>query len=147
MPFNPSAGIHYQGHSQDIGWMPWQQNGATVGQLAPAKHLEAIRIVVSDLPNCNVQYRAKVNSQGWTAWGENGAVVGTTGKNLPLENIQIKIDRTQCEGIVIKSRINLQKSGWQPWVENSSVLNVDMAETDSNNSIIGLELQLESMGS
>lgn len=142
IPFKPSASIHYQGHIQDIGWGEWEQNGATLGQINNLKRLEAIRIVVSDLPECNIQYRAKVQTQGWTDWGENGASVGTTGKNLPLEKIQIKVDSAQCEGFIVKSRVNLQNSGWQPWVKNVSALDIDTPTTDEQNSIVGLELQL-----
>ncbi|MFI3137735.1 MAG: hypothetical protein QX197_13250 [Methylococcaceae bacterium] len=143
----PSAAIHYQGHVQDVGWMPWQQNGATIGQIDAAERLEAVRIVLADLPQCSVHYRAKLKDRGWTTWVSDGISVGTVGLSQPLYNFQVMLDSDRCENLTVKYRVYLHNQGWQVWVDaNKTTINHNayaVFDEQSQKVIEGMELLLE----
>lgn len=95
------AGISYQVHVQNKGWMDPVQNGVLAGTTAKGLRIEAVRINLIGLDGYDVYYRGHVQNRGnipyenneW-GWVKNGADLGTTGENLRLEAIQIKIVKT-----------------------------------------------------
>jgi len=96
------AGISYQVHVQNKGWMGTVQNGDFAGTTGDSLRIEAIKINLTGLDGYEVYYRGHVQNKGnipvvdntW-GWVKNGAELGTTGENLRLEAIEIKIVKTE----------------------------------------------------
>lgn len=95
------AGISYQVHVQNEGWMDPVQDGVLAGTTGRSLRIESIKINLVGLDGYDVYYRGHVQNRGdipteddqWT-WVKNGAELGTTGDSLRLEAIQIKIVKT-----------------------------------------------------
>ncbi len=96
------AGISYDVHVQNKGWLGPVANGAYAGTTAQGLRIEAIKINLTGLDGYDVYYRGHVQNKGdipvvdssW-GWVKNGAQLGTTGESLRLESIQIKIVKTE----------------------------------------------------
>lgn len=96
------AGITYQVHVQDQGWLAPVSNGTFTGTTAQSLRIEAIKISLVGLSGYDVYYRGHVENKGdvpsangeWT-WVKNGTQLGTTGDSLRLEAIEIKIVKSQ----------------------------------------------------
>lgn len=96
------AGISYDVHVQNKGWLGPVANGAYAGTTAQSLRIEAIKINLTGLDGYEVYYRGHVQNKGdipvvdesW-GWVKNGAQLGTTGESLRLESIQIKIVKTE----------------------------------------------------
>ena len=94
------AGITYQVHVQNRGWMTPVSNGAFAGTSGQSLRIEAIRISLDNLEDYDVYYRGHVQNRGdlpqtdgsW-GWVKNGADLGTTGSSLRLEELEVKIVR------------------------------------------------------
>lgn len=96
------AGISYDVHVQNKGWMGTVENGNFAGTTGESLRIEAIKIYLTGLDGYEVYYRGHVQNKGnipvvdntW-GWVKNGAELGTTGDSLRLESIQIKIVKTE----------------------------------------------------
>lgn len=95
------AGVSYEVHVQNKGWMGTVENGDFSGTTGEGLRIEAIKINLTGLDGYEVYYRGHVQNKGDipvvdNAWGwvKNGAELGTTGESLRLESIQIKIVKT-----------------------------------------------------
>lgn len=96
------AGISYDVHVQNKGWMGTVENGNFAGTTGESLRIEAIKINLTGLDGYEVYYRGHVQNKGnipvvdntW-GWVKNGAELGTTGESLRLESIQIKIVNTE----------------------------------------------------
>lgn len=96
------AGISYDVHVQNEGWMGPVGNGEFAGTTNRSLRIEAIKINLTGLSGYDVYYRGHVQNKGnipvvdntW-GWVKNGAELGTTGESLRLESIQIKIVKTE----------------------------------------------------
>ena len=96
------AGISYDVHVQNEGWMGAVANGEFAGTTNRSLRIEAIKINLTGLSGYDVYYRGHVQNKGnipvvdntW-GWVKNGAELGTTGESLRLESIQIKIVKTE----------------------------------------------------
>ncbi|WKY42806.1 hypothetical protein Q5O14_08950 [Eubacteriaceae bacterium ES2] len=92
------AGISYQVHVQNKGWMDPVDNGQLAGTTGESLQIEAIRISLTNLEDYDVYYRGHVQNYGnlpqtndeW-GWVKNGETLGTTEESLRLEQIEIKI--------------------------------------------------------
>ena len=92
------AGISYEVHVQNEGWMDPEENGAFAGTTARSLRIEAIKINLTGLDDYVVCYRGHVQNKGdipvvddtW-GWVKDGAVLGSTGEGLRLESIEIKV--------------------------------------------------------
>jgi hypothetical protein len=92
------AGISYEVHVQNEGWMNAAENGEFAGTTAHSLRIEAIKINLTGLDDYVVCYRGHVQNKGdipvvddaW-GWVKDGAVLGSTGEGLRLESLQIKI--------------------------------------------------------
>lgn len=96
------AGVSYEVHVQNKGWMGTVENGDFSGTTGEGLRIEAIKINLTGLDGYEVYYRGHVQNKGDipvvdNAWGwvKNGAELGTTGESLRLESIQIKIVKTE----------------------------------------------------
>lgn len=96
------AGISYQVHVQNKGWMGVVENGNFAGTTGEGLRIEAIKINLTGLDGYEVYYRGHVQNKGNipvidNAWGwvKNGTELGTTGESLRLESIEIKIVKTE----------------------------------------------------
>jgi len=95
------AGISYEVHVQNEGWMDPVQNGILAGTTSKSLRIESIKINLIGLDGYDVYYRGHVQNHGdvpyddnqW-GWVKNGAELGTTGEGLRLEAIEIKIVKT-----------------------------------------------------
>lgn len=93
-----NAGINYEVHVQNVGWMSPVSNGEFAGTVGNGFRVESIKISLVNLPDYEVHYRGHVQNRGdiptinneW-GWYKDGAELGTTGSSLRLEEIQIKI--------------------------------------------------------
>lgn len=96
------AGISYEVHVQNEGWMKAAENGEFAGTTARSLRIEAIKINLTGLDGYDVYYRGHVQNKGdiptvnntW-GWVKNGDELGTTGESLRLESIEIKIVKTE----------------------------------------------------
>ncbi|MBI4856675.1 MAG: hypothetical protein HY818_08045 [Acetobacterium woodii] len=95
------AGISYDVHVQNRGWMGPVENGNFAGTIGDSLRIEAIKINLIGLDGYDVYYRGHVQNKGnipvvdntW-GWVKNGAELGSTGESLRLESIEIKIVKT-----------------------------------------------------
>ncbi|WP_145972675.1 YDG domain-containing protein [Acetobacterium woodii] len=93
-----NAGISYQVHVQNEGWMEPVSNGEFTGTEGRGLRVESIKIWLDNLDGYDVYYRGHVqnignipqNNSEW-GWVKNGEELGTTGSCLRLEELQIKI--------------------------------------------------------
>ena len=88
--------VQIQAHVQDIGWPSddsWVGNGEIAGTTGQNKHIEAIRIKLSDslAANYSIWYRVHVSDVGWMAWARDGADAGTQGYGRAIEAIEIRL--------------------------------------------------------
>ncbi|MBU4438931.1 MAG: GDSL-type esterase/lipase family protein [Acetobacterium sp.] len=96
------AGISYDVHVQNKGWMGTVENGNFAGTTGDSLRIEAIKINLTGLDGYDVYYRGHVQNKGNipvvdTTWGwvKNGTELGSTGESLRLESIEIKIVKTE----------------------------------------------------
>ncbi len=103
-----NAGITYQVHVQNEGWMTPVTTNEFAGTEGLGQRIESIKIDLVNLPDYDVYYRGHVQNRGnipvvnanqW-GWVKNGAELGTTGSSLRLEEIQIKIVKKNDDGVV-----------------------------------------------
>lgn len=95
------AGISYEVHVENKGWMKAVKNGDFAGTSGEGLRVESIKIALVNLPDYDVYYRGHVQNRGdipvidgnedsW-GWLKNGTELGTVGEGLRLEELQIKI--------------------------------------------------------
>ncbi|MDZ5726407.1 hypothetical protein [Acetobacterium sp. K1/6] len=103
-----NAGITYQVHVQNEGWMTPVKTNEFAGTEGLGQRIESIKIDLVNLPDFDVYYRGHVQDKGnipvvnanqW-GWVKNGDELGTTGSSLRLEEIQIKIVKKNDDGVV-----------------------------------------------
>lgn len=103
-----NAGITYQVHVQNEGWMTPVTTNEFAGTEGLGQRIESIKIDLVNLPDYDVYYRGHVQDKGnipvvnanqW-GWVKNGDELGTTGSSLRLEEIQIKIVKKNDNGVV-----------------------------------------------
>lgn len=103
-----NAGITYQVHVQNEGWMTPVKTNEFAGTERLGQRIESIKIDLVNLPDFDVYYRGHVQDKGnipvvnanqW-GWVKNGDELGTTGSSLRLEEIQIKIVKKNDDGVV-----------------------------------------------
>lgn len=103
-----NAGITYQVHVQNEGWMTPVTTNEFAGTEGLGQRIESIKIDLVNLPDYDVYYRGHVQDKGnipvvnanqW-GWVKNGDELGTTGSSLRLEEIQIKIVKKNDDGVV-----------------------------------------------
>ncbi|WP_423055569.1 chitobiase/beta-hexosaminidase C-terminal domain-containing protein [Acetobacterium carbinolicum] len=95
-----NAGISYQVHVQNKGWMDAMSDGSFAGTTGKGLRIESIRISLNNLDDYDVYYRGHVQNRGdlpqidgeW-GWVKNGQDLGSTGSSLRLEELQIKLVR------------------------------------------------------
>ena len=85
------ARIKYEGHVQDLAWLPVAYDGQIAGTEGLGLRLEAIKISLENMPGYSVQYQAHVQNIGWQPWVSDGQVAGTEGLRLPVEALRIRI--------------------------------------------------------
>lgn len=98
--------LRYNAHVQDIGWIGWQDAGATEGTMGESRRIEAVILEANN--GLSVQYRAHVQDIGWQGWKNSGEVAGTTGESKRLEALQIKSNK------LLEAQEYLQDVGWMP---------------------------------
>ena len=89
------AGISYEVHAQNRGWMPAAADGALAGTTGQSKRLEAVRISLTGEAakegNYSVWYRIHSQDYGWLGWAHDGKPAGTTGLGRRAEAIDVQV--------------------------------------------------------
>ena len=90
-----SAGISYEVHVQNKGWLPPVADGALAGTTGQSRRLEAVRIsLTGDAAGegeYSVWYRVHSQSHGWLGWAHDGQEAGTTGLSKRAEAIDVQV--------------------------------------------------------
>lgn len=134
------AGIVYEVHVENEGWLAPAKNGAFAGTIGKGQRVESIKIHLENLPGYSVYYRGHVQNIGdipqvdsdW-GWKKDGEELGTTGSSLRLEELQVKIvkttDLTAYNAALTKvSEADYTADSWKSYkavVDQNSVTMVD----------------------
>ena len=109
------AGIAYQAHVQDVGWMDWVSDGETAGTTGQARRMEAIRIHLVNPPaGMGVRYQAQVEGLGWMQWVLDGETAGTTGRALRLQAVRIALVNAPPD-CSLTYQAHVEEAGWGAW--------------------------------
>jgi len=109
------AGITYQAHVQDVGWMEWVSDGAIAGTTGQARRMEALRVHLVNPPAAmRVRYQAHVEDMGWLDWVLDGATAGTTHRGLRLEAVHIALVNAPPD-CTLMYQAHVEGIGWTEW--------------------------------
>lgn len=114
-----NAGLKYQAHVQDSGWLPVVHDGMIAGTTGYYARLEALRIN----PPKGWALRVKVHVQdiGWTQYDiahGNDTIIGTTGECLRIEMLEIDVTkRPEGDTRKLKFRVHQEYVGWKAWTD------------------------------
>jgi len=94
-PAVANLSMQYMAHLQDIGDVPFVNEGQFVGMRGESRRLEgfAIQLTGSQAANFNVFYMAHLQDIGDTGFFQNGQFCGTRGESRRVEGILVRIDR------------------------------------------------------
>jgi hypothetical protein len=113
--------VAYQGHVQNIGWMPAVKDGELCGTSGRALRVEAIAIALKNAPaGLSITYRAHVQNIGWQSWVSDGIIAGTYGKAYRVEALEIKLTGTDADKYSIEYQAHVENIGWQDWVKDGA---------------------------
>lgn len=108
------AGLKYQGHSQDIGWLPEVRDGQTAGTVGYGKRLEAIRF--TSIPaSWSISAKAHIANIGWRDFGtvKAGDVIGTTGKACAIESLIVDAVAPNGDRRKLHYQVHQENVGWK----------------------------------
>ena len=88
-----SGSVVYQAHVENVGWQKEVKDGQLAGTVGKNKHIEALRIKLTDqlAEKYDIYYRVNIEGRGWLDWTVNGGDSGSTGLDLAVRGIEIKI--------------------------------------------------------
>lgn len=119
-----SGNIIYQAHVQDIGWMTSVSDGMVGGTTGKGKHLEALKISLSeevtrfgDLSG-DVICQTHVQDYGWLSEVSGENIAGTTGKNKHMEAVIINLTDDVADVYDVYYRVHVANYGWLGWAKN-----------------------------
>ena len=108
--------IEGRAHVQNVGWMGWAENGATIGTTGRGLRVEALNLKVTNSDYAgSIEYRAHVQNVGWQPWVKDGNIAGVTGKSLRVEAIQVKLTGELAEKFDVYYRVHAANIGWLGW--------------------------------
>ncbi len=111
--------LRISGHSQDIGWQDYVNDGQIVGTTDQNKSLEAFRINPNpNLPEGTVQARAYIQGSGWSNWIDSPNVVGTVGESKRIFAIELRLTGPLANEYNISYQIFADQKGWEDWVSD-----------------------------
>lgn len=113
-----TAGVTYEAHVQNYGWMDSVSDGATAGTTGERLQMEALKINVTGDDNLGITYRAHVQNVGWQDWVSDGEEAGTTGENLRIEAVQIRLTGENADQYDVFYRVHNKNTGWSSWTCN-----------------------------
>lgn len=110
------AGLYYQAHVQNYGWLPKVHDGQVAGIVGHSLRLEALKI---DPPEgLELEVKVYIQDEGWKSFSGikhgNNTVIGTTNKALRVEDIIINVIKNDT-GKTLKYRVHRQSLGWGSW--------------------------------
>ena len=119
---NKVPSVLYRTHVQGIGWQEGVKDGAMSGTSGQSKRLEAINMVLSNVPYGNgITYRTHVQTYGWQGWKFDGQMAGTSGESKRLEAIQIQLTGEIAKYYDVYYQTHIQKFGWSGWASNGEM--------------------------
>ena len=88
-----SGSVVYQAYVENVGWQKEVKDGQLAGTVGKNKHIEALRIKLTDqlAEKYDIYYRVNIEGRGWLDWTVNGGDSGSTGLDLAVRGIEIKI--------------------------------------------------------
>ncbi|MBR3387490.1 MAG: Ig domain-containing protein, partial [Bacteroidales bacterium] len=121
------AGLKYQGHSQDLGWLPEVRDGQTAGTVGYGKRLEAIKFTA--IPEgWELTVRAHIANVGWKNYGviSKDMAIGTTGKSCAIEDLIIGVARRpKGDTRKLYFQVHQQDRGWKGVTPEGSASGTD----------------------
>jgi hypothetical protein len=120
---NCYAGIRYQSHVEEFGWLSWVLDGQLSGTTGRRRRMEAIQMHLLNLPpGVSVRYKVYLGgSVGWTGEYYDGQMAGTTGQGRALEAIQIWLAGPVPAGCHINYEAHVGGIGWQGARSNGQI--------------------------
>ncbi|MFV0393800.1 MAG: C39 family peptidase [Coprobacillaceae bacterium] len=113
--------VNYSTHVSDIGWMSYQENGATSGNTTGKFQIEAIKMKISDSNySGNINYSLHCEDIGWQSSVNADTMAGTVGKGLRAEAIKISLDGELATYYDVYYRVYIYGKGWLDWTSNGS---------------------------
>jgi len=93
-PRVPGLSMRYMAHLQDIGDVPFVNEGQFVGTRGQSRRLEgfAIELTATASANFNVFYMAHLQDIGDTGFYQNGQFCGTRGESRRVEGILVRVE-------------------------------------------------------
>lgn len=142
--------VTYSAHVQDIGWMDSVADGKVSGTQGRAKHMEALRIYLTNPVDENgnkiegsVEYDAHSQDVGWQNGITAGNIGGTTGRNKKLEAMRIRLTGAVAQAYDIYYRAHCSDWGTMGWAKNGET----SGTVGYNRSIESIEIKVLPKGS
>jgi uncharacterized protein YjdB len=114
----PSAiRIQYRAYVQDLGWLPWQDEGNQAGTTDQGRRLEALEFrIVSGSTQSRIRYRSHISGVGWESeWRYDGATSGSAGSTI--EAIQVGLENAGSTNN-LATEVYAQEWGWLGFVRD-----------------------------
>ena len=110
-----NAGIKYQVHSQNYGWLPQVRDGQVAGTTGESLRMEAIKV---DPPEgWELVVKAHIQNDGWKIYRGivhgNDIVIGTTGQAKRLEMLSFDVVKSPAGSPDLQFQVHQQNVGWK----------------------------------
>jgi uncharacterized protein YjdB len=117
---NCYAAVRYQAYAANLGWLGWGYDGFVAGTTGQSRQMEAVQLMLSNMPGTSIRYTVHVAEVGWMGEFYDGQVAGTTGQNRRMEAISIWLSNAPA-GCGISYNAHLADIGWQGVRSNGEI--------------------------
>ena len=117
-PIN-NAGLKYQAHVQDSGWLPVVHDGMIAGSVGYYARLEALR--VNPPQGWTLSVKVHLQDIGWTQYDVshgNDTIIGTVGEYRRIEMLEIDVkEQPESDKRKLRFRVHQEYVGWKAWTD------------------------------
>ena len=110
--------VTYSTYIENQNWQKEVSDGNLSGTNGEAKRIEAIKVMVQNLPGVDIRYQAHMQSNGWLDWSSSYQENGLPAANKRLEAIKLELTGVNASNYDVYYRVHVQKLGWLGWAKN-----------------------------
>lgn len=110
--------VTYSTYIENQKWQKEVSDGNLSGTNGEAKRIEAIKVMVQNLPGVDIRYQAHMQSNGWLDWSSSYQENGLSAANKRLEAIKLELTGVNASNYDVYYRVHVQKLGWLGWAKN-----------------------------
>ena len=114
-----NAGMNYQAHEQNHGWLDWVHDGQAAGITGESLRLEGLHI---DPPEgWELEVAVHMQGIGWKLYTGivhgNDILIGSTGESRRIEMFGIRVVKKPVGADDLFFQVHQQNVGWKPWTK------------------------------